>query len=92
MFKAIKEKKTCIKAQNKASANFASIKSNAKPKRQISKEKKKFFEWPKSKKCGYKHLANQVCKNVNDKYDKCHKKGHIAHFHDIYTFPNKEKI
>ena len=91
LFKAIKEKKTRIKAKHKAFANFASTKSNAKPKKGASKEKKKFVKWPKYKKYGCKHLADQVCKYANEKCDKYHKKGHISHFHDSYIFLNKEK-
>ena len=91
LFKAIEEEETCIKAEHKTSANFASTKSNAKPKRGTTKEKKKFVEWPKCKKCGCKHVANQACKHVNDKCDKCHKKKQIACFYDSYTFLNKRK-
>ena len=90
-FKAIEEEETCIKAEHKASTNFASTKSNAKPKGGASKEKKEFVDWPKCKKCGCKHLAGQACKHANEECDKCHKKGHISRFHDSYTSLNKEK-
>lgn len=50
IFKAIEEEETRIKAKHKASANFASTKSNA-------AEGKDFDEWQKCKKCGCKHLA-----------------------------------
>lgn len=42
LFKAIKKKEICIKAKYKTFANFVLIKSNTKPKRVISKEKKDF--------------------------------------------------
>ena len=48
-FKAIEEEETRIKAEHKTSANFASTKSNAKPKGGASKEKKEFVEWPTCK-------------------------------------------
>ena len=44
LFKTIKEKETCIKAKHKASANFASIKSNVKSKGDASKEKNEFVK------------------------------------------------
>ena len=91
LFKAIEEEKTRIKAKHKASANFASTKSNAKPKKKAAKRKKEFVEWPKCKKCGCKHLADQACKHANEECDKCHKKGHISRFHDSYTSLNKGK-
>lgn len=91
LFKAIEEEETCIKTKHKASANFTSTKSNAKPKERTSKEKKEFIKQPKYKKYGCKYLANQIYKQVNDKYDKCHKKKHIAHFYNSYTFLNKGK-
>ena len=91
LFKAIEEEETRIKAKYKASANFASTKSNAKFKRRASKEKKKFVKWPKYKKCGCKHLADQAYKHANKKCDKCHKKCHISCFHDSYTSLNKRK-
>ena len=91
LFKAIEEEKTRIKAKHKASANFASTKSNAKPKKKAAKRKKEFVEWPKCKKCGCKHLADQACKYANKQCDKYHKKRYISCFHDSYLFLNKEK-
>lgn len=44
LFKVIEEKKTHIKAKYKASTNFASTKSNAKPKKGNSIEKKEVVE------------------------------------------------
>lgn len=44
LFKVIEEEKTHIKAKYKASTNFASTKSNAKPKEGTSKEKKEVVE------------------------------------------------
>ena len=91
LFKAIEEEETPIKADNKTSINSASTKSNAKPQGGAAKGKKKFVEWPKCKKCGCKHLADKICKHVNRKCDKCHKKGHISRFHDSYISFNKGK-
>ncbi len=53
LLKAIEKEETRIKADHRASANFASTKSSAKPQRATTKEKKEFFEWPKCRKCGY---------------------------------------
>ena len=47
------------------------------------------MEWPKCKKCGCKHLSEKVCRFVDDKCDKCHRKGHVLRFHDGYTSLNK---
>ena len=91
LFKAIEEEETRIKAEHKASANFASTKSNAKPKGGASKGKKEFVEWLKCKKCGCKHLADQACKHANEECDRCPKKGHISRFHDSYTSLNRGK-
>ncbi len=44
LFKAIREEKTRIKADHKASASFASTKSNAKPQRRAAQGKKRFVE------------------------------------------------
>ncbi len=43
-FKAIEEEETCIKTEYKASANFASTKSNAKPQGGAFKGNKEFVE------------------------------------------------
>lgn len=40
LFKAIEEEKTRIKAKHKVSANFALIKSNAKPSERVAKRRK----------------------------------------------------
>ncbi len=53
LLKVIEEEGTRIKADHRASANFASTKSSAKPQRGTTKEKKEFVEWLKCKKCGY---------------------------------------
>ncbi len=91
LFKAIEEEKTCIKAKHKAFANFLLTKSNVKPKRGASKEKKEFVEWPKCKKCDCKYLADQTCKHAIEEYDKYHKKGHIFCFYNSYISLNKKK-
>ena len=92
LFKAIEEEETRIKAESKASANFAATKSHSKPQGGAApKGKKEFVEWPKCRKCGCKHLADQACKHANEECDKCHKKGHISRFHDSYTSLNKGK-
>lgn len=88
LFKAIEEEKTRMKVEQKASANFASTKSKS----QGNSEKKTFSEWPKCKKCGCKHLQDTACRHVDDKCDKCHKKGHISRFHDSYTSLNKSSL
>lgn len=90
LFKAIKKAETWIKAEYKVFANFAITKLNAKSQRRAAKEKKKFVEWPKYKKCGCKHLADQVDKHANKKYNKHYKKRHISHFYNSFTFLNKE--
>lgn len=90
LFKAIEEKETRMKAEQKASANFASAKSQSRTQGKSSKEKKEFSDWPKCKKCGCKHLANKACKYAKEKCDKCHKKGHISCFHDSYIFLNRD--
>lgn len=91
LLKAIEEEKTRIKAKHKASANFATIKLNAKSQGGATKRKKKFVEWPKYKKYGCKHSANQVYKHANKEYDKCYKKRYISHFYNSYIFLNKRK-
>lgn len=91
LFKAIEEKKTHIKTKYKAFVNFTMTKSNAKPQERAAKGEKEFVEWPKDKKCGCKHLANQVCKYADKKCDKYYKKRYITRFHDSYTFLNKGK-
>lgn len=92
LFKAIKEKKTCIKAEHKAYANFATTKSNAKSQKATQKRKKKFVERPKYRKYGWKHLVGQTYKHAKKKCDKCCKKEHFSRFYDSYIFLNKEKI
>ncbi len=91
LFEAIEEEKTRIKAKHKASANFASTKSNAKPKKGAAKRKKKFVEWLKCRKCSCKHLADKEFEHANEECDKCHKRRHIFYFHDSYIFLNKGK-
>ncbi len=81
LFKAIEDEETPIKADHRASVNFASTKSNAKPQGRAAKGKKKFVGWPKCRKCVCKHLADKICKHANRDCDKCHKKGHISRFH-----------
>lgn len=91
MFKVIEEKKTCIKAKHKVFSNFALIKSNTKSKKKALKKKKKLVKWSKYKKCGYKHLINQLYKYINEKCDKYYKKGYISYFYNSYISLNKEK-
>ncbi len=91
LFKAIEEEETRIKADHRASANFASTKSNAKPQGRAAKEKKEFVEWPKCRKFGCKHLADKICKHANEDFDKCHKTRHIFCFHDSYISLSKGK-
>ena len=91
LFKAIEEEEMCIKAESKASTNFATIKSHSKPQGPAQKGWKEFVEWPKYKKCGYKHLVDQVCKHANEECNKYHKKGHISQFYNSYTSLNKGK-
>lgn len=71
-------------------ANFASIKSNTKSKKELLR-RKKFIKWLKYKKYDCKYLADQTYKYVIEKYDKCHKKEYISQFYNSYTFLNKEK-
>ena len=92
LFETIEEQKTCIKIEYKIFANFASIKSNTKHQKVAAKGKKEFVGWPKYKKCGCKHLANQIYKHANNKYDKGHKKRYISRFHNSDTSLNKRKI
>ena len=88
-FKAIEKKKTRIKAESKAYANFAVTKSYSKPQGGVTpKRQKKFVEWPKCRKCKFKGLADQTCKHANEECDKCHKKGHISRFHDSFSSLN----
>ena len=92
LFKAIEEEETRIKAESKASANFAATKSHSKPHGGAApKGKKEFVEWPKCRKCGCKHLTDQTCKHANKECDNCHKKRHISRFHDSFTSLNKGK-
>ena len=61
LFKAIVEEETRIKAESKASANFATTKLHSKSQRSAApKGKKEFVEWPKCRKCRYKHLADRT--------------------------------
>ncbi len=53
-------------------------------KEQLPKEKKNLLSV-----C--KHWADQEYKHANKKCVKCHKKGHISCFYDIYNFRNKKK-
>lgn len=92
MFKTIKNKKTCIQFKHKVFTNFAVTKSNLKSQDRVNNKKKEFIEWPKFKKCGCKHLANQKYKYTNKICDKYHKNGYISRFHDCYIFVNKRKI
>ena len=62
LFKAIEEEETYIKAEYKASANFATTKFNTKSEGLAYKRKIEFVEWSKYKKCGCKYLADQICK------------------------------
>ena len=66
LFKAIEEQETRINADHRDSANFASMKSNAKPQGGAAKGIKKFVEWPKCRKCGCKHLVDKTCKHANE--------------------------
>ncbi len=91
IFRAIEEEETRIKADHRASANFTSTKSNAKPQHGAATGKKEFVEWPKCRKCGCKHLTDKICKHANEDFDKCHKRGHISCFHDSYISLNKGK-
>lgn len=91
LFKAIEKEETHIKAEHNASANFALTRSNIKSQRRAFKDKKEVIEWPKCKKYGCKHLANQVCKHANEECEKCHKKGHISLFYNSYSSLNKRK-
>ena len=91
LFKAIEEEETRIKADHRASANFASTKSNAKPQGGAAKGKKKFAQWPKCRKYSCKHLADKIFKHANKDCDKCYKRKHISRFHDSYISPNKRK-
>lgn len=84
LFKAIEEEETRMKADQKASANFASTRS------QGNVKERKFVEWPKCKKCGCKHLSDVACNHAEDQCGKCHKKGHISRFHDAYVALNKD--
>lgn len=69
LFKAIEEEETQMKAEQKASANFASAKSKSQG------NAPNFTERPNMcKKCGCKHLTDLACRHANDKCDKCHKK------------------
>lgn len=88
LFKAIEEEETRMKAEQKATANFAAAKSKT---RTSTKEKKGYTDWPKCKKCGCKHLTDTACKHANEECDKCHKKSHISRFHDSYISLNKDK-
>ena len=90
LFKAIKEEETRMKAEQKASANFASAKSQSRTQGKSFKKKKEFSDWPKCRKCGCKHLANKAYKYAKEKCDKCYKKDHISCFHDSYIFLNRD--
>ncbi len=90
LFKAIEEEKTRINANHRASANFASTKSNAKPQGGAAKEKNECGEWFKCRKCGCKHLADKICKHPKEDCDKFHKR-HILRFYDSYISFNKRK-
>ena len=83
LFKAIEEEETRMKAEQKASANFAAAKSRSRDTTST------FTDWPKCKRCGCKHPAEAACRHANLECDKCHTKGHIARFHDSYTSLNK---
>ncbi len=91
LFKVIKEEETCIKVDHKASANFSSKKSNAKPQGRAAQRKKEFVNWPKCWKCGCQHLADKICKHANEERDKCQKRIHISYFHVSYISLNKRK-
>lgn len=91
LFKAIQEKKTCIKIEYQASTNFGSTKSYVKLQRGVEKEKKPFIDWPKYKKYSCKHPANHGSKYANKNYKKYHKKRYISWFHNSYTSLNKGK-
>ncbi len=91
LFKAIEEEETRIKVNHRASANFASIKSSAKPQGEATKGKKEFVEWPEYRKCGCKLLVDKIYKHANEEYDKSQRRGHIFRFNDRYIFLNKGK-
>lgn len=90
LFKAIEEKETRIKVEHKAFSNFITKKLNAKSQRGSAKKKNYFVQQVKYKKCGCKHLVEQIYKHANKDCKKCHKKKHITCFHDSYTSLNKE--
>lgn len=91
LFKAIEEEKIWIKAKHKVSANFASLKSDAKSQEKAIKAKKEFVKWPKFKKYCCKQLTDQECKHANKEYNKYYKKRHISRFYDSYISLNKKK-
>lgn len=92
LFKAINKEETYIKAEDKASVNFAITRSNTKPLGRADSGKQKFVKLPKCKKYGCKYLTNQAFKYTNKECDKYHKKRHISHFYDSYTFLYKMQL
>ena len=82
LFKAIEEEKTRIVAKQKASANFVTTKSHYSQPQEGGKEGQ--IEWPMCRKCACKYPSDRVCRHAEDECYKCHRKGHISWFHDLY--------
>lgn len=87
LFKAIEEEETRIVTEQKASANFATTKSHYSRSQEGGKED--LTEWPLCKKCACKHPSDRTCRHAEDECYRCHVKGHISRFHDLYMKLNE---
>lgn len=89
--KIIEEKKTNMKVKYKVFIVFTMIKLNPKFEKRDLKEKEKFVDWSKDKKCVCKYLADKKCKHINNKCDKYFKTA-LFLFYNSYISFNKEEM
>lgn len=88
-FKAIKKEKIRMIIKQKASVYFVTTKSHYFLLQNRDTEER--IEWVLYKKYACKHSLDQVCRPSEDEYYRCHRRGNITRFHDMYIILDKKR-